>query len=142
MNLIENIQRINILISEDKKEDTIRTIVDKMGLNNAIKMVGNYYMIEPYLKVVDKVNFIKEKVTELSELLGDDGIIDVYDIGEEPIDYEEEDGEIHQIELLGKNSVNISIFDEEFEYLREYYVKYENLSVEVIERLVEMLLKH
>ena len=141
MNLIENIQRINTLISEDKKEETIRTIVDKMGLNNAIKMVGNYYMIEPYLKVVDKVNFIKEKVAGLSELLGDVNI-DVYEIGEEPIDYEEEDGEIHQIELLGKNSVNISIFDEEFEYLREYYVKYENLSVEVIERLVEMLLKH
>jgi hypothetical protein len=112
-----------------------------MGLNNAIKMVGNYYMIEPYLKVVDKVNFIKEKVAELSELVGDVNI-DVYEIGEEPIDYEEEDGEIHQIESLGKNSVSISIYDEEFEYLREYYVKYENLLVEVIERLVEMLLKH
>jgi hypothetical protein len=112
-----------------------------MGVANAIKMTGNYYMIEPYLKVVDKVNFIKEKVAELSELVGDVNI-DVYEIGEEPIDYEEEDGEIHQIESLGKNSVSISVFDEEFEYLREYYVKYENLPVEVIERLVEMLLKH
>ena len=141
MNLIENIQRINTLISEDKKEETIRTIVDKMGLNNAIKMVGNYYTIEPYLKVVDKVNFIKEKVAELSELVGDVNI-DVYEIGEEPIDYEEEDGEIHQIESLGKKSVDISIYDEEFEYLRDYYVKYENLPVEIIEQLVEILLNH
>jgi hypothetical protein len=141
LNLIENIQRINTLISEDKKEHTIRTIIDKMGVANAIKMTGNYYMIEPYLKVVDKVNFIKEKVAELSELVGDVNI-DVYEIGEEPIDYEEEDGEIHQIESLGKKSVDISIYDEEFEYLRDYYVKYENLPVEVIERLVEMLLKH
>lgn len=144
MNLQENIHRIHQMmgvISEDKKEHTIRTIIDKMGVANAIKMTGNYYMIEPYLKVVDKVNFIKEKVAELSELVGDVNI-DVYEIGEEPIDYEEEDGEIHQIESLGKNSVSISIYDEEFEYLREYYVKYENLLVEVIERLVEMLLKH
>jgi hypothetical protein len=144
MNLQENIHRIHQMmgvISEDKKEDAIRTIIDKMGVANAIKMTGNYYMIEPYLKVVDKVNFIKEKVAELSELVGDVNI-DVYEIGEEPIDYEEEDGEIHQIESLGKKSVDISIYDEEFEYLRDYYVKYENLPVEVIERLVEMLLKH
>jgi len=141
MNLQENIDRIKSIMDEDKKEHTIRTMIDKMGITIAIKMAGNYYAIEPYLKVVDKVNFIKEKVAGLSELLGDVNI-DVYEIGEEPIDYEEEDGEIHQIESLGKNSVSISIFDEEFEYLREYYVKYENLSVEVIERLVEMLLKH
>ena len=60
MNLIENIQRINTLISEDKKEHTIRTIVDKMGVANAIKMTGNYYMIEPYLKEIDKVNYIHQ----------------------------------------------------------------------------------
>ena len=63
MNLIENIQRINTLISEDKKEHTIRTMIDKMGVADAIKMVGNYYMIEPYLKEIDKVIYIKEKVS-------------------------------------------------------------------------------
>jgi len=141
MNLNENIYRIKSLMSEDK-EDSKREMIRSLGLADAIKYFGNYYTIEPYLKVVDKVNFIKEKVTELSELLGDDGIIDVYDIGEEPIDYEEEDGEIHQIESLGKTSVSISIYDEEFEYVSDYYVKYENLPVEVIERLVEMLLNH
>jgi hypothetical protein len=61
MNLMENIQRISSLISEDKKGDTIRTMIDKMGVSNAIKLTGNYYMIEPYLKEVDKVNFIKKK---------------------------------------------------------------------------------
>ena len=141
MNLNENIYRIKSLMSEDK-EDSKREMIRSLGLADAIKYFGNYYTIEPYLKVVDKVNFIKEKVTELSELLGDDGIIDVYDIGEEPIDYEEEDGEIHQIESLGKTSVGISIYDEEFEYVSDYYVKYENLPVEVIERLVEILLNH
>jgi len=137
MNLIENIQRINILISEDKKEDTIRTIVDKMGLTNAIKMVGNYYMIEPYLKVVDKVNFIKEKVAGLSELVGD-GITLV-----EPIHYDEDDEELRQIEYLRPNWVVVEVYDTDMNiHIGNFRVKYESLSVEIIELLVEILLNH
>jgi len=137
MNLIENIQRINILISEDKKEDTIRTIVDKMGLTNAIKMVGNYYMIEPYLKVVDKVNFIKEKVAGLSELL-DNGITLV-----EPIHYDEDDEELRQIEYLRPNWVVVEVYDTDMNiHIGNFRVKYESLSVEIIELLVEILLNH
>jgi hypothetical protein len=137
MNLIENIQRINILISEDKKEDTIRTIVDKMGLANAIKMVGNYYMIEPYLKVVDKVNFIKEKVAGLSELL-DNGITLV-----EPIHYDEDDEELRQIEYLRPNWVVVEVYDTDMNiHIGNFRVKYESLSVEIIEELVEILLNH
>lgn len=137
MNLIENIERINTLISEDKKEHTIRTIVDKMGLTNAIKMVGNYYMIEPYLKVVDKVNFIKEKVAGLSELLGD-GITLV-----EPIHYDEDDEELRQIEYLRPNWVVVEVYDSEMNrHIGNFNVKYESLSVEIIELLVEILLNH
>jgi hypothetical protein len=137
MNLIENIQRINTLISEDKKEDTIRNIVDKMGFTNAIKMVGNYYMIEPYLKVVDKVNFIKEKVTELSNLFGD-GVTLV-----EPIHYDENDEELKEIEYLRKNWAVVEVYDADMNrHIGNFNVKYESLPVEVIERLVEILLKH
>ena len=39
MNLIENIQRISTLISEDKKGDTIRTMIDKMGVADTIKIM-------------------------------------------------------------------------------------------------------
>ena len=139
MNLIENIQRISTLISEDKKEDTIRTMIDKMGVSNAIKLVGNYYTIEPYLKEIDKVNYIKERIIEL----GDGGGFGLVEIDEEPIHYGDEDGELHQIEWLGTKSVDISIYNDEMgAHLNDYYVNYENLSVEVIERLVEMLLKH
>jgi hypothetical protein len=139
LNLIENIQRISTLISEDKKEDTIRTMIDKMGVSNAIKLVGNYYTIEPYLKEIDKVNYIKERIIEL----GDGGGFGLVEIDEEPIHYGDEDGELHQIEWLGTKSVDISIYNDEMgAHLNDYYVNYENLSVEVIERLVEMLLKH
>ena len=140
MNLIENIQRISSLISEDKKGDTIRTMIDKMGVSNAIKMVGNYYMIEPYLKEIDKVNFIKEKVTKIN----DDGSgIGLHEINEEPLHYSDEDGELHQIEWLGQTSVDISIYEDVFSsHLSDYYVKYESLPGQILDELVEILLNH
>lgn len=138
MNLHENILRINTLINEDKKEHTIRTIVDKMGLTNAIKMVGNYYMIEPYLKEIDKVNFIKKKVRELSE---DNSGFGLVEIDEEPLHYSDEDGELHQIEWLGLTSVDISRYEDKFNgHLGDYYVRYESLPSEIIEQLVEILI--
>jgi hypothetical protein len=140
MNLIENIRRISSLISEDKKGDTIRTMIDKMGVSNAIKLAGNYYMIEPYLKEIDKVNFIKEKVTKIN----DDGSgIGLHEINEEPLHYSDEDGELHQIEWLGQTSVDISIYEDVFSsHLSDYYVKYESLPGQILDELVEILLNH
>jgi hypothetical protein len=112
-------------------------MIDKMGVVNAIKMAGNYYMIEPYLKVVDKVNFIKEKVAGLSELL-DYSITLV-----EPIHYDEDDEELRQIEYLRPNSVVVEVYDSEMNrHIGNFNVKYESLSVEIIEQLVEILLNH
>jgi len=138
MNLIENIQRIHTLINEDKKGETIRNLIDKMGISDAIKMVGNYYMIEPYLKEIDKVNFIKEKITKIN----DDGRgIGLHEINKEPLHYSDEDGEEHQIEWLGLNSVNISVYEDEYSgYLRDYYVKYESLPGQILDELVEILI--
>jgi len=138
MNLIENIQRISALISEDKKGDTIRTMIDKMGVSNAIKLVGNYYTIEPYLKEIDKVNYIKERIIEL----GDGGGFGLVEIDEEPIHYGEDENELRQIEYLGKNGVTVAVYDADIEHMDEFNVMYESLSVEIIEQLVEILLNH
>lgn len=141
MNLIENIHRIHTLINEDKKEHTIRTMIEKMGITNAIKMAGNYYAIEPYLKVVDKVNFIKEKVDELTEWAG--GGIGLFEIDEEPIHYDENENELRQIEYLGKNKAVVDVYDADMSsHLGEFSVSYEGLPVQVIEELVEILLNH
>lgn len=140
MNLIENIQRIHNLISEDKKEDTIRTMIDKMGIVDAIKMMGNYYEIEPYLKEVDKVNFIKEKVRELSE---DNRGVGLYEINEDPLHYSDEDREEHQIEWLGLTSVDVSVYEDKYSgHLRDYYVRYESLPGQILDELAEILLNH
>ena len=123
-------------MTEDKDDDK-REMIKILGVSDAIKYFGNYYTIEPYLKVVDKVNFIKEKVAELSDLFGD-GIT----LGE-PIDYDEDDEEQKQIEYLRKDWVVVEVYDTAMNrHIGNFRVKYESLSVEIIELLVEILLNH
>jgi hypothetical protein len=127
-------------IIKESKDNSISDMIKTLGVSDAIKYFGNYYTIEPYLKVVDKVNFIKEKVRELS----DDGSgVGLHEINEEPLHYSDEDGEEHQIEWLGLTSVDISVYEDEYSgHLRDYYSKYESLPVQIIEELVEILLNH
>lgn len=141
MNLIENIQRINTLISENDRDKTIRNMIDKLGISDAIKMAGNYYAIEPYLKEIDKVNFIKEKVNDLTEWIG--GGVGLVEIDEEPIHYDEDENEIRQIEYLGKNGVTVDVYDADMNrHLGDFNVQYESLPSQIIEELVEILLNH
>lgn len=141
MNLIENIQRINTLISENDRDKTIRNMIDKLGISDAIKMAGNYYAIEPYLKEIDKVNFIKEKVNDLTEWIG--GGVGLVEIDEEPIHYDEDENEIKQIEYLGKNGVTIDVYDTNPKrHLDNFNVNYESLPSQILNELVEILLNH
>jgi hypothetical protein len=127
-------------VIQENKDSSIPNMIKTLGISDAIKYFGNYYTIEPYLKVIDKVNFIKEKIREIN----DDGSgIGLHEINEEPLHYSDEDGEEHQIEWLGPTSVDISIYETEFSsHLSDYYVKYESLPVQIIEELVEILLNH
>lgn len=139
MNLQENIDRIHQMmgvINEDNRPNVFKKMIDELGITNAIKMVGNYYAIEPYLKVVDKVNFIKEKVSELGR-----GGISLREIGEEPIFYEEDGDDHKQIEYLGKDRAYVDIYYRDHN-VGDIRIPYESLSVEVIEQLVEILLNH
>jgi hypothetical protein len=135
----KHVKSCDDIIKEDK-DNSISDMIKTLGVSDAIKYFGNYYKIEPYLKVIDKVNFIKEKVRELS----DDGSgVGLHEINEDPLHYSDEDGEEHQIEWLGRTSVDISIYETEFSsHLRDYYAKYESLPVQIIEELVEILLNH
>jgi len=135
----KHVKSCDDIIKEDK-DNSISDMIKTLGVSDAIKYFGNYYKIEPYLKVIDKVNFIKEKVRELS----DDGSgVGLHEINEDPLHYSDEDGEEHQIEWLGPTSVDISVYEDEYSsHLRDYYAKYESLPVQIIEELVEILLNH
>lgn len=127
-------------IVKENKDSSISNMVKTLGVSDAIRYFGNYYTIEPYLKEIDKINFIKDKIREIN----DDGSgIGLHEINEEPLHYGDEDGELHQIEWLGPSSVDISVYEDEFSgHLHDYYVKYESLPSQIIEELVEILLNH
>ena len=142
MNLIENIERINTLISEDKKGETIRNLIDKMGIADAIKLVGNYYLIEPYLKEIDKVNYIKEKVSQICDEFGANGF-GLVEVDSAPIFYSEDEDELRQIEYLGRKQLYVDVYSSDSNSnIGDFNVKYESLPVEIIEQLVEILLNH
>ena len=137
MNLYEDIHKMQSImgvITEDNKNNVIRKIVDDIGLKTAIQMVGNYYAIEPYLTDVDKVNYIKDRVSELGR-----GGISFHDMDEDPILVYKNGNEVKQIEFLGKDRA----------YINSYYrnglvgderVPYEDLPGQIIDELTEILI--
>ena len=140
MDLQENIQRINTLISEDKKEDTIRTMIDKMGVANTIKMTGNYYIVEPYLKEIDKVNFIKDKVDKLSDEFGGNGF-GLVEIDEAPLFYSEDENELRQIEYLGRKQLYVDVYSSDNNSnVGDFKVQYESLPGQILDELIEILI--
>ena len=140
MNLQENIHRIKTLMTEDKKEQTIRNMIDTMGLLHTISMVGNYYTIEPYLKEIDKVNFIKEKVSQIADEFGGSGV-GLGELDESPIFYGENEYELRQIEYLGKESVYVDVYDKDSDaHIGDFRVVYESLPGHILNELVELLI--
>jgi len=142
MNLIENIHRINTLINEDKKGETIRNLVDKMGIADAIKMVGNYYIIEPYLKEIDKVNYIKEKVSQICDEFGGNGF-GLVEVDAAPILYSEDENELRQIEYLGRHLLYVDVYSlNSNSNLGDFKVNYESLPGQILDELVEILVNN
>ena len=143
MNLIENIQRINTLISENDRGETIRHLIDKMGVADAIKMAGNYYLIEPYLKEIDKVNYIKEKVSQISDELGGNGF-GLVEVDSAPILYSEDEDELRQIEYLGRKQLYVDVYSSDSNYsnLGDFKVNYESLPGQILDELVEILVNY
>ena len=141
MNLQENIHRIQSMmgvITEDKRDEFIKNMIDELGITSAIKMAGNYYEIEPYLTNVDKVNYIKDKVYELN----DGRSVNLSVINGDTIHYGEEGGKLHQIEWLGKENVTVKTYGDNMNYIGTFYVNYNNLPTQIIEELVEMFINH
>ena len=81
MNLIENIQRINTLISEDRKSDTIKNMMDKMELlalykfdewdNNDIPYKREKHNYDVYQKRKLNVNIRPNMINNIRKMLYD-----------------------------------------------------------------------
>ena len=144
MNLQENIQRIQSLLTENK-EEMIKGVIEKYGLHHAIKLMGGY---EPILNVIDhdnyfskedRIDFIREVVIELVRKYDDDQTsgISIYELDMSPIRlYEPEEGDnLLQIEYFNPGFVSIDIIDTDGIGIGGYTRKYDELDDEVIDKI-------
>ena len=144
MNLQENIQRIHEImggvITEDRKEMFIKNMIDDIGIENTIKMMGGYDEVEPYLSDEDKVKYIKEKVLEIADNLGSNGITLSSPMGR-PLKIKEEDGVRHQIEFLGQSHARVELYEKGV-YHNGYVISYKNMSPQIKDIVIKRLLEY
>jgi hypothetical protein len=140
MNLQENIERIHEIMggvmTEDKMDKVIKNMIDSVGIENTFKMVGDYDLIDSYFTDEDKINYIKDEFLKVN----DGNYFSLEQIWQRPIRIKTDDeNRIHQIEGLHKNNVSVA------KYLytggtMKYYLKYEELPSEIIDKLFRMML--
>ena len=124
-----------------RTKNHIALMIDEYGAFNGIATIED--LIEEVMgNIFDEYDEINDKIVKINEnnyLV--DGFTDIDEIGEEPLHYGEEDGELYQIEWLGPTSVDISIYNDEMGvHLGDTSVKYESLSGQILDELVEILI--
>lgn len=143
MNLYENIQRIQSLLTENK-EEIIKNMIDKHGLNHVIKLMGGYDSVlnilgNEYFTDDIKIKYVKDKVNDLCDNYG--GGVGLAEINEPPIFYGENEDTLKQIEYLGKNFVYVDVYKHNGEnHTGDFSVTYDTLPTQVLDELFRMLI--
>jgi hypothetical protein len=143
MNLQENIHRIHELIgaviTEDRKEMSIKNMIDDIGLENTIKMVGDYDEVATYLSDEDKVKYIKDTVLKVIDRTFTNGIN--LDVVGGPIRISDKDGKIHQIEWMGVAHVKIFEFmGDKKQHTNTFRPGYKDLPPQVLDMIIKRLI--
>lgn len=140
MNLHENINRIQSLLTENRKE-MIKNIIQKHGLYHAIKLMGGYENVLHFIDHEDidyeeKLKTIKHIVKELADLWGESGI-SVYNYNLSPVRFSIDSYEEKVINYFGKTRVSIDVYGgHKYEDLvGTYAMEYEDLPKDVLDNV-------
>lgn len=140
MNLQENINRIQSLLTENR-EEMIKNIIQKHGLYHAIKLMGGYENVLHFIDHEDidyeeKLKTIKHIVKELADLWGESGI-SVYNYNLSPVRFSIDSYEEKVINYFGKTRVSIDVYGgHKYEDLvGTYAMEYEDLPKDVLDNV-------
>lgn len=140
MNLHENINRIQSLLTENRKE-MIKNIIQKHGLYHAIKLMGGYENVLHFIDHEDidyeeKLKTIKHIVKELADLWDESGI-SVYNYNLSPVRFSIDSYEEKVINYFGKTRVSIDVYGgHKYEDLvGTYAMEYEDLPKDVLDNV-------
>ena len=146
MNLHENINRIQSLLSENR-EEMVKNMISKHGLYHTIKLMGELPPdMEKYISIEDMIDFIKTAVTKLCDEADDIevGGTDFYSI---PIVYKETEDQIYLIEFYRREGVVIERYvtggdnyDDGDNYLGSHLKRYEQLSPSILTEIFHLIM--
>lgn len=138
--LKKNIHRIKSLMVEEKENPLIRRMIDEIGVDNTIKMIGDFNIVKPYLTIDDKISYIKERVGKISYDFGGTGL-GLGEVDEYPIEYEMDQYEEKQIEYIGRDGVYVDVYSIPDEtHLKDYYVLFDDLREDILDELITIIM--
>lgn len=144
MNLHENIQRIHQMmgiITENKKVEVLRNMIDKMGLYQASKMVGGYDELKNLVNREDKINFINDLVKKVDSLYGGEGGFSVNDFDLDSISYKSDDENYTgYIEHFRDGWAVVFWYDDSEDIVGDTTVDYDELPDNIIDNIVSQFM--
>lgn len=123
----------------DNAKVKLLKILYSQGIIDTSKFVGGYQKL---LKLTDGDIPDDMKITEIREVIDNIGGLGLGETPfEEPIFYDEKDGEVHQIEYFGLSKVTIQVWGgyKHSTDLGEYNVSYEALSTTILDNIMEIV---
>jgi hypothetical protein len=144
MNLNENIYRIQQMmgiITENKKVEVLRNMIDKMGLYPASKMAGGYDELKNLVNREDKINFINDFVKKVDGLYGVEGGLSVNDFDLNSIPFESDDESYTgYIEHFRDGWAVVFWYDDSEDVVGDTTVDYNELPDDIIDNIVSQFM--
>ena len=140
--LRENIFRVQSLIYENKFDDKIINLLNKLGIEPVVETFG-YEVVKPFLTKQDIVSFIKSKVKKISESIGSTGF-DVQDFNKPPVFYGEDELYEKEIYYFTLEYLYVDVFSKNKStgtFTKEYKTGYQFLSDEVLDRVFKLMIE-
>jgi hypothetical protein len=118
------------VISENKRGESIKNMINRHGLYYSIKLMGGFdNSMDEYLSNEDKINGIKDVVRNLCEKY-DDIEVSSFNLNGNQIEYDETDDESQVIEFYSPEEITVERFkllsDEDYDDDDEGYDDDEN----------------
>lgn len=142
IDLQENIGRVQSLIYEGDFQNKVRNLIEKIGLVDVIKTLG-YDVVSNILTKEEKVQFIKEKVIEITDEFSTTGF-DVQDFYKPPIFYSEDVFYVKEIYFFSREYLYVDVFEKNKErgtFTEDIQIQYKFLPEDVLDRVFKFLLE-
>lgn len=138
--LKKNIHRIKSLMVEEKENPLIRKMIDEVGVENTIKMIGDFDMVKPYLTIDDKISYVKERATKISYDFGGSGF-GLSEVNEYPIEYETGQYKEQQIEYIGRDGVYVDVYSiPDDTHIGDFFVLFDDLREDILDEIITVVM--